>query len=121
MLRARMRAAAALALAALSIAPPRSAAEPLTFVELHSAPGDFIGQGRDYYTAPGLGDFIVRTVARPADGPVNVIRFTVSGQAPLFPALYADLFFSTHTIAGNYLEPGTYEARRYPFQPTGFG
>jgi hypothetical protein len=63
----------------------------------------------------------VATFSRPTTGPVNVIEFTVSGPASTFPGLYADLFFATNTIPGNYLQPGTYTAERYPFQHTGEG
>jgi hypothetical protein len=112
----------AAALALLALGPGRSPAAPLTTLELHSAPGDSIGQGRDYFAdAAQGGSFSVQTFSRPAGGPVNVVEFTVSGPAPAFPGLYADLFFATNTIPGNYLQPGTYQAERYPFQHTGEG
>src|SRR5262249_43256952 len=61
-----------------------------------------------------------RPPPRPAGAPVNVVRFVVSGPAPAFPGLYADLTFATNTQPGVYLDPGSYQARRYPFQGSAF-
>jgi hypothetical protein len=112
----------AAALAVLALAPARSLGGPITSLELHSEPGDTIGQVKDYFADASMGgSFNVATFSKPATGPVNVIEFTVSGPMSTFPGLYADLFFATNTIAGNYLQPGTYTAERYPFQHTGEG
>jgi hypothetical protein len=109
-------------LSALGGTPARSSAQRITSLTLHSEPGDYIGQGRDYYAdAARGGSFAVQTFARPPTGPVNVVFFTVSGPPPDFPGLFADLSFATNTIPGNYLEPGFYRAERYPFQHTGEG
>jgi hypothetical protein len=111
-----------LAAALVVLTPARSLAGPVTSLELHSAPGDYIGLGRDYFADASMGgSFNVATFSKPATGPVNVVEFTVSGPMSTFPGLYADLFFATNTIAGNYLQPGTYTAERYPFQHTGEG
>jgi hypothetical protein len=117
-----LQALLAATLAGAALTPARARADLVTSLQLHSAPGDYIGQGGDYYAdASRGGSFSVQTFARGGDGRVNVLEFTVSGPMPDFPGLYADLFFATDRIAGNYLAPGTYQAERYPFEHTGEG
>lgn len=91
-------------------------AGPLTFLEMSSESGDYVGQGLDYYFTESDGLF---TAAQSYWGnPAHANRsVSLSFRAPDFSqSWYLD--FSTRAL-GVDLQPGIYDAVRFPFEPNG--
>lgn len=85
--------------------------QPVTELSMTSDTGDFIGQGRNYYYAPGVGTYIPRATDQTGDGIVDFVEFRFNNSVDNWT-----LSFSSRRT-GRSLAPGYYDnAMRYPFE-----
>jgi len=91
-------------------------AYPITFLEMNSEEGDYIGQGLDYYFTESDGVFSANQAywGNPTYEN-NSVR--LSFTAPDYTQWWY-LSFSTHELGIDLIE-GTYDAVRFPFEPAG--
>ena len=91
-------------------------AYPLTFLEMSSEAGDYIGQGQDYYFTESDGAFTAQQSyfgnSTYANNSIS-LSFIAPGYSDWW---YLD--FSTHEMGIDLVE-GTYDAVRFPFEPVG--
>ncbi|HKP94740.1 MAG TPA: PEP-CTERM sorting domain-containing protein [Fibrobacteria bacterium] len=92
-------------------------ATPITFLEMHSQAGDYIGQGKDYLFDADDGAWSARQAY--FGNPAHLNRSVeVSFTAPGFTEWWY-LDFSSARLEAD-LALGTYQAQRFPFEPNGF-
>lgn len=112
--RSRALAVAVVSFAAFLGATPSEAG--IAYLELHSTPGSYIGQGKDYFITDLEADaYNIYPSYNTPDGDWTVINFFVFESG----TVYANLSFSTHRL-GHAIQAGTYEdAQRFPFEEPG--
>ena len=93
-------------------------ATPITQFELHSDPGDFIGQGQHYFRDLTTGAFdIVQASDAQGDGLADSVFIRYLGNQP---GTFAHIWFATGQLPGINLAPGFYaSAERAPFAGPG--
>lgn len=89
-------------------------AAPVTFLEMHSQTGDYIGQGENYYYTDQDGQF---SAWQSYYGNSEYLNNSVSISFIAPNDTYWYLDFSTHALDED-LVPGTYNASRFPFEPS---
>ena len=104
-------------LSTLSLLTSSALAIPITYLQMHSSPGDYIGQGRDYYFDGSKGLFGARQAY--FGNPTYLNRaVTISFLDPGYSE-YWYLNFSSAQLGRN-LAKGSYTAQRFPFEQIGF-
>lgn len=105
-------------LATVTLATGAALATPISFLEMHSQTGDYIGQGRDYYFDGSKGAFAAQQDY--FGNPTYLNRAVqVSYQEPGIGGQWWYLDFSSARL-GRDLAPGDYTAQRFPFEVAGF-
>ena len=97
--------------------PLHAFGSPLTYLEMHSEPGDSIGIGLDYYFTEDDGVFSV-SQSYYGNPTIETNSITLNYRNEDLSHWW-NLSFSTRKL-GIDLAEGTYDAVRFPFEPVGW-
>lgn len=101
-----------------ALAPTQATGAPITQIELHSQPGDYIGLGQSYFRDLSTGVFdSIQASDLDGDGLADFLFLRYLGNEL---GTFAHIFFGTNQLPGSNFTPGFYDdAERAPFARPG--